>query len=165
MFSTSNVSAHRTRSSIYYHFTLLLAHCWNIVCTILLIGIQFTKMFLFPQKRSDMLFSVIAPFLWFVFNIIKLYLLTRGNQSENIVFLLLGLLFCIFTIILQVYFVIWQFYLWSWELPLHVISFVLDGVLFSLGFMLILIFTGKGDEKDEKMLRDIANTNNNHNNN
>ena len=138
----------------------MIAHCWNIVFTIILITLQSLKYVKYPQTHGEKTFAIISPFLWCLLNVIKIYLLTRGNQSENIGFIIVGLLFCIFTIVLDVYFVIWQVYLWKWEMSIHVISIIIDAILFLLGVMMILIFAGKGDEEDEKMLKEITNSNN-----
>lgn len=137
---TGRRKLHQTKSSIYYHFYLEFAQFWNALCSIILIVSQIIKMYNFPYKKTQGNFSVAAPFLWCVINVVKLMILKRGNQNENSFLLLGGFLLCAVSIMLEVYFVAWQKYLWKWELPFHIISIVIDGTALGLGLMTVLIF-------------------------
>lgn len=131
---------HRIRSSVYYYFFVQLNWLWVWINTIILIVLQSLKIYQFPAPNSAANFSIIAPFILFILEWTKLGFAKPGNTSEYTLYLFIALLVLIVCVLLEVYFVIWQPYLWSWELPLHIISFVFEGILFIFTILMLMVF-------------------------
>ena len=131
---------HQIKSNVLFYFYTILCHLWNIIVTIFIIVLQAKKLYFFYAPASHENFSMVSPFLFFIINLIKLVLGKYGNRSENIPFLVAGIVFSIGSILMEVYFLIWQPYLWSYEAILHYISIVFDGIFIIFSIILIIIF-------------------------
>ena len=132
--------SHRIRSSVFYYFLLQFNQLWNIVLTIILIVLQAIKLHSYPAGKVDREFQMVAPFLLFFLVFVRISLAKPGNRSESFVFILLSFIFMIPSIIMDVYFITWQPYVWSWELPLHIISLILEGIFFLFSIILVIVF-------------------------
>lgn len=134
---------HIIKSNIFYYFIIMISHLWNVVCTIILIVLQSLKLYHFPGPTAARNFSMVAPFLWFIINIIKLQLGKLGNQSENLPLIIATLVLTIGSIFFGLYFILWQLYVWSWELPIIIVSMIFDGILLIFSIILIIMFAIK----------------------
>lgn len=134
---------HHYKSSIIYYFFILLLHFWNIASTICLIVIQSLKLYYFPSPKSDRDFSMVAPFLLFLVNVIKLICAKYGNRSEYLVLSIVAAVLTVFSIFLNAYFIAWQIYVWHWELPIVIISIILNCIFLIITIILIIYFALK----------------------
>lgn len=131
---------HHYKSSIFYYFIILFFHFWNFFSTICLIVIQSLKLYYFPSPKAARDWSMVAPFLLFVINIIKLVCAKYGNRLENAIFTIVAGVLAIGSIFLNAYFIAWQIYVWYWELPIVIISIVLNCIFLVFTIILIIFF-------------------------
>lgn len=134
---------HPVKSNVFYFFWIVVAHLWNIVCTIILVVLFSLKHYYFPMTKAAADFCMVSPFLWFVVNLIKLQVGRFGNRSEHIPMMICALVLGICCILLEVYFLIWQPYLWSWEAPFHYVSICVDAIFVTFSLVLLIIFAIK----------------------
>ncbi|KAK8891263.1 hypothetical protein M9Y10_028470 [Tritrichomonas musculus] len=134
---------HHIKSNVFYYFVILLEHVWNFASAICLIIIQSFKLYYFPGPKSARNFSIVAPFLLFFINFIKLLCAKYGNRSENLIFTIASAALYIGSVFLNVYFIVWQIYIWYWELPIVMVSMILDFLLFVFTIILIIVFFSK----------------------
>jgi hypothetical protein len=119
---------HPSKSVVFIQFWFNLAALWNVVCTIILIVLQSLKLYNFPAPPAPRDFSMCAPFLWFLLNTWKVWAGKSGNRSEHLIMVISSICAAVGAILFEVYFLIWQPYLWYWEAPLHITSFVVEGI-------------------------------------
>ena len=131
---------HNSRSSIIFYFLLCLTIFWDFVITIISIVLQALKLYNYPAPKSPNDFSMCAPFLWFLICYIKFQCGKHGNRSEHFGLMIAAIIFLIGSILFELYFIFWQPYLWSWEMPLHIVSIVLDGIAIIASIILMIIF-------------------------
>lgn len=131
---------HKVRSNVFFYFILLLVILWDFVIAIISIVLQALKLYYFYAPTSPRNFSMVAPFLWFFICVLKFIASKYGNRSENITVTIFALVLIFGSVLMEIYFILWQPYLWSWEFPLHIVSIVLDGIIFIFAFVLLIIF-------------------------
>lgn len=131
---------HRSRSSVFYFFLLQLLFFWNVAYTIASIVLQGMKIYQFPTPKAAGDFSMVAPFLQFVFFLIQYFTSRLGNRSENFIVLIIALVFAVGYIMMEVYYLAWQPYEWAGELPLRVFALVLEVIAFLLTCVMLIFF-------------------------
>ncbi|OHT01973.1 hypothetical protein TRFO_31049 [Tritrichomonas foetus] len=134
---------HHYKSNVLYYFLILLFHFWNFASTIVLIVIQALKIYYFPAPKAAKEFSMVAPFFWFVVNVIKLQCAKYGNRSEHLLLTIIATVLSVGSILIGVYFLVWQIYVWRWEPPFIYISIGFDCVLIVFSIILIILFAVK----------------------
>ena len=135
---------HTVLSSVFYFFIIQLDWFWNIVDTIILAVIQAMKIYQFPATDFHRDFSMTAPFFLFVLCSIKLWCAKPGNRSESPLLMGFAIFFCITCIVMDIYFIVLQPYIWSWELPFHIVSLILEGIILLFSILMLIVFIVKG---------------------
>jgi hypothetical protein len=131
---------HLSKSNVFYYLILSLTSVWSVVCTNILIVLQSLKLYNFPVTAGDGNFSMCAPFLWFLINVCKIWAGKAANRAEHFLVMILCMVMALGSILFEIYFIIWQPYVWDWELPLHIISICLDGVIMLFSALLLIFF-------------------------
>ena len=133
---------HRVRSSFFYFLILQIDWIWNFVNTIVILVLQSLKVYSFPMTYNSMVFSVIAPLFLCVLCLLKINIAKPGNRSESSFLIIIAILFCLGCGFMDIYFIYWQPYEWSWELTFHIISLVMEGIIFLFSCLMMIVFLG-----------------------
>jgi hypothetical protein len=136
---------HNMLSSIFYFFLLQFNWIWNIVNTVIIAIIQAMKIYQFPLKDVHRDFLMTTPFVLFVLCAIKIGFAKSGNRGESALYMAFAIFFTLTCIAMDVYLIAFQPYLWGWELPFHIISIIIEGIIFLFSVLMLIVFIAKGN--------------------
>jgi hypothetical protein len=131
---------HPSKSVVLFHFWFTVASLWNVVCTVILIVFQSLKLYNFPAPPAARDFSMCAPFIWFLINVLKVWAAKSGNRSEHVPITIGAIVAAVASILFEVYFLVWQPYLWFWEQGVHITSIVVDVITIVTLIILVIVF-------------------------
>ena len=136
---------HNVLSSIFYFFLVQFNWVWNVIDTVIIAIIQAQKIYQFPMKDVYRDFLMTSPFLLFVLCSIKLVLAKSGNRGESASYMGFAIFFTLTCIAMDIFYIGFQPYTWSWESPFHIISIVIEAIMFLFSVLMFLVFIVKGN--------------------